>query len=208
MEDRKDFKEALRYLRKLGTSVAQDNLLRYGKTLLEAEPKETTRILVDLCCGTLEREEEANEVKAVNGKKPIEKGYMGYFIPGGPTASTTIDSEPNLPSSTTLAPLPLTRSTVANLRSASSSESATNNRKSGIYSQYQVPESIPSVNTLIEDLPSPRQFFAHYVDHPHEFITFLETIAKRRFGKDLESLGGKGAESFEGYEAPLEEIEG
>lgn len=188
IEDVDDVTESLSYLRTLGVRVAEDNLLRYGKTLLAAEPKETTKLLIDLCCGTLERIEE--EKLAENGKKGStsekDKGYMSYLayaIPstGGPPS--TAPSEATTPA-TDHAP-PISRSAVANLRTGASSDSAASNRKSGIYSSYQVPESLPP-STIAEDLPSPRQFFAHYVDHPHDFITFLETVAARRYGKTLD----------------------
>jgi vacuolar protein sorting-associated protein 11 len=35
-------------------------------------------------------------------------------------------------------------------------------------------------------LPSPRPFFAHFVDHLDRFVTFLETLARRRWGQALE----------------------
>ncbi|GAA6064060.1 hypothetical protein JCM10212_006796, partial [Sporobolomyces blumeae] len=66
---------------------------------------------------------------------------------------------------------------------------------------YDVPDSTrqppsePSTASLrvglaepAEPLPSPRQFFAHFVDHPREFISFLEAVGSRRYGKSLDSL--------------------
>lgn len=188
IEDRADFGEALAYLRRLGTQVAQDSLVRYGKALLAAEPKRTTALLVDLCCGTLgkgkEVESSGNEEQEKEEKPSGDgKGYMSYLAYG-------TSAEPSLPPPATapaLAPAastaPTPRTTNGNLQAL---ESASNNRKSGIYNQYQVPDSIPSPSPVEEDVPSPRQFFAHFVDHPHNFITFLETIADRRYGKKVD----------------------
>jgi len=38
--------------------------------------------------------------------------------------------------------------------------------------------------------PSPTLFFAHFVDHPECFTTFLETVAQRRWGQTLDGAGG------------------
>lgn len=38
--------------------------------------------------------------------------------------------------------------------------------------------------------PSPTLFFAHFVDHPGCFTTFLETVAQRRWGQTLDGVGG------------------
>lgn len=41
--------------------------------------------------------------------------------------------------------------------------------------------------------PSPTLFFAHFVDHPGCFTTFLETVAQRRWGQTLDGAGGSGS---------------
>jgi len=40
-------------------------------------------------------------------------------------------------------------------------------------------------------LPSPRLHFAHFVDHMDQFVVFLETIAKRRWGQTVEGETGE-----------------
>lgn len=206
IEDRADFVDSLRYLRKLGVEVAEDNLLRYGKNLLAAEPAGTTQLLVDLCCGTLEREDAAVEVATNgNGRKATgDKGYMSYLsyaIPGAPQQSAPSPSTSDIVVPA-ISSSPLPRSAVNNLRSGSVSDSPVNNRRSGISSQYSTTETLPPAS-IEEDLPSPRQFFAHFVDHPHEFINFLEAIASRRYGKQLDTISPNTA--FDGFEAPLVE---
>lgn len=54
-----------------------------------------------------------------------------------------------------------------------------------------------------EQLPSPRAFFVHFVDHPQSFVVFLEEVLRRRFGKTLASLTPPS--SLVGNEAPLPE---
>lgn len=186
IEDRADFGDALAYLRRLGTEVAKDSLVRYGKTLLAAEPKATTALLIDLCCGTLSKgkEPESSEEEESGASKKAaaeSKGYMSLLAYG--TSAEPIPA----PSPSSPAPPPLAAGPRSNASELRANESATNNRKSGISNQYHVPDAIASPSPIEEDLPSPRQFFAHYVDHPHEFITFLETIAERRYGKKVEA---------------------
>jgi vacuolar protein sorting-associated protein 11 len=188
IEDRADFGDALAYLRRLGTEVAKDSLVRYGKTLLAAEPKATTALLIDLCCGTLSKgkESESTEDKDDVAAKKAEtegKGYMSLLAYG----TSAEPSLPPPPPSTSPAPSPLAAGPRSNANDLRTNESAANNRKSGISNQYHVPDSSPPPAPIEEDVPSPRQFFAHYVDHPHDFITFLETIAERRYGKKVDA---------------------
>ncbi|ORY88576.1 hypothetical protein BCR35DRAFT_288786 [Leucosporidium creatinivorum] len=190
IEDRADFGDALAYLRRLGTEVAKDSLVRYGKTLLAAEPKATTALLIDLCCGTLSKgkEPESSEEEKENGVSKKAggegKGYMSLLAYG---TSAEPSLPPPAPSTSPAPPPPLAAGPRSNANELRANESAANNRKSGITNQYQVPDSIPSPAPPIEeDVPSPRQFFAHYVDHPHDFINFLETIAERRYGKKVD----------------------
>lgn len=163
--------------------------MRYGKTLLAAEPGRTTELLVDLCCGSLERE---LEVRREEGRKAgSEKGYMAYLGYSNSTAvggATTADNQGNQPSPTPSVKTP-SRTAVAQLRSSASAEVVASNRKSGIFPGYQVPDALPPATITEEILPSPRQFFAHYVDHPAEFIEFLEAVAERRYGKTLDTMG-------------------
>ncbi|KAJ3524875.1 hypothetical protein NM688_g8487 [Phlebia brevispora] len=49
IEDAGNYKDALTYLRKLGTEAAESNMARYGRALLENLPTETTDLLIDLC---------------------------------------------------------------------------------------------------------------------------------------------------------------
>lgn len=207
IEDRSDYQGSLKYLRKLGAHAAEDNLLRYGKKLLAAQPRDTTALLIDLCCGTLEREDddeaEAQKTASNRRKSQADKSYLSYLayaIPssGAPDASASLPDMPASPLPTGAVP----RTVVSNLRAGAASESAAANRRSGIYPQYQVPDSAPpSESDHSAQLPSPRQFFAIFVEHPDEFITFLETVASRRYGKSL----GAVPTTLDAQTAPLPE---
>jgi hypothetical protein len=189
IEDRHDYHDSLRYVRKLSVAVAEDSLLRYGKTLLGVAPEETTTLLIDLCCGDLKREEEV--VPAVardkNGSssKVDYRSYLAYAIPPTiiPGVATPAPIVP--PPHTNVAVTP----TVKTLRNQTSTTSLTPNRKSGIDQSSTDDSAVPSTNYQAEvELPNCRQFFASFVDHPHQFITFLETIGERRWKKKLSVL--------------------
>jgi hypothetical protein len=52
IEDTANFKDALKYLRRLGPEAAESNLARYGRAMLQSLPEETTQLLIDLCTTT------------------------------------------------------------------------------------------------------------------------------------------------------------
>lgn len=188
IEDRQDYADALRYVRRLSPKGAEESLLRYGKTLLSVEEVETTKLLIDLCCGTLDREEEGEVEKEVGGRAGDDKGirsYLGYVSPA--PAAPVASSSNSIDSSRQQKPLvPHTVSSLRNQNTISSSP----NRKSGI-DQLSSSHESPSTSLYqidVEIQPSCRQFFASFIDHPHQFIIFLETIALRRWGKKLDSI--------------------
>lgn len=173
IEDRADFADALAYLRKLKPDSARDSLLRYGNALLKAEPKATTMLLVDLCCGTLGRQAQnppPNGSQSEADKSAADsKGYMSYLAYG-------TSAEPAPPRS--------------NSSPAAAPTAAAGN---GTDPSADVPRTSSPTPVSDDDLPSPRIFFAHFVDHSDDFITFLETIGERRYGKKLDELAQQSA---------------
>ncbi|GAA5978916.1 hypothetical protein JCM5350_004175 [Sporobolomyces pararoseus] len=181
IEDTSDYLGALKYVGDLAKSdkleereEAEKSMKRWGGVLLKWEPRETTRVLVEICCGSTKADDTTASTNAANGsnggraggsfdskEKKKTNGGGGYEVPNS-SAST-------VPTGTTTSLSP---------RSAS-------------------PE--PS-----EPLPSPRQFFAHFVDHPREFISFLEQVGSRRYGKSLDSI--KVPQNLSGADDPLPEI--
>ncbi|BGP22003.1 vacuolar membrane protein [Rhodotorula toruloides] len=173
IEDTNDFVGALRYVRELargqvggkeGREEAEESMKRWGGVLLTNEPDLTTDVLVEICCG---EEQKDNGTMAKEGKS------------GERDASR--DSTK--------------RDRVSTLRT----EPGQRTTKSGTASPgYDVPDSASPVNLSISsdfvtaepesDLPSPRQFFAHFADHPRHFVSFLEKFVARRYGKSSDSL--------------------
>lgn len=179
IEDTSDYLGALKYVGDLAKSEkeeereeAEKSMKRWGGVVMKREPEETTRVLVEICCGTPPKAKEA-PVNGANGsldskdkpKRTTTGGGGGYEVPN---SSSTTSMQPVGTASSTLSP-----------RTAS-----------------------PEPTT--DPLPSPRQFFAHFVDHPRDFISFLEQIGSRRYGKSLDSI--KVPQNLSGVEDPLPEI--
>lgn len=138
--------------------------MRYGKSMLQREPKATTQLLIDLCSGNLGR----TPPPAIDGlpAKSETKGGAAYLSYLGYNRVTNVfggDSSDRPSSSTTVAP--------AENRDSLVSRSSTLEAASG-----------PTY-----DPPSPRLYFAHFIDHPQEFIEFLEAVAGIRWGQAVES---------------------
>jgi len=152
IEDVGDVGAALRYLRGLGAEVAEDNLVRYGQTLMGKDAEGTTELLIDLCCGT--------RVKADQAR------VEGYHVDEGVAGSRQ---------ATDRAPRQITSPTPPDSAPAHSP------------ARTASPELSPLERAQAS--PNPRQFFAHFVDHPVDFVHFLETVAARRFGKKLDARG-------------------
>lgn len=137
-------------------------MARYGRTLLQHEPEATTELLIDLCSGNLGRKKAVHEVdgktdgitsgSGVNGSGPAMLSYLGYnkvtgFLSGDTPSGATV-SEDEKPTG---------------------AHDGLDAAKVGEDEKEDVtPSYIPA---------SPRQYFAHFVDHRELFIHFLESVA-------------------------------
>ncbi|WVF68790.1 hypothetical protein IAT40_003562 [Kwoniella sp. CBS 6097] len=178
IEDAEEVGEALRYVRTLGPEACEDNMVRYGRTLLNAEPEATTALLIDLCSGDLGKKRVTTPIPdgkpngnatATSSGGPAMLSYLGYNrvtglftgdAPAGTSSTTQTDNDqqPNghrgdAPNGTTL-------------------------DASAIPAQEDGQTYIP---------PSPRQFFAHFVDHKELFIRFLESVASNLWNQSVSS---------------------
>ncbi|GAA5870558.1 hypothetical protein JCM16303_001519 [Sporobolomyces ruberrimus] len=181
IEDTSDYLGALVYVGDLARSEkseeraeAEKSMKRWGGVLLKWEPEETTKVLVDICCGA-----------------PVP---MPTVLNGDSTKSTTRTNGGN---------------------SFDSEKKRTNG------GGYDIPNSAPSITVSAsqgasvpsprvaspepsDPLPSPRQFFAHFVDHPRQFISFLERVGTSRYGKSINSIHVP--KNLTGAEDPLPEL--
>ncbi|KAH8094673.1 hypothetical protein BXZ70DRAFT_947050 [Cristinia sonorae] len=181
IEDAGNYKDALAYLRRLGTGAAESNLARYGRAMLESLPEETTQLLIDVCTSLAPLTIEPEDQHSAPSRQASTGGpsYLSYLalnrvpavvLPGSDTAAPAIASvQPSVsrqgsvanddPRSTNSTPPPITPSN-SNLASA----------------------RVQHVKR-----PSPRLYFAHFIDDKERFIRFLETVALKRWGQSLNS---------------------
>ncbi|KPV76750.1 uncharacterized protein RHOBADRAFT_48072 [Rhodotorula graminis WP1] len=199
IEDSGDCAGALRYVRELardeggsggeGASAARDeareSLARWGGVLLQREPELTTEVLVEVCCGVEKAPAPAREGEGKQGSKDsVSKDRVGALkhgraASGLPTRGGSAPAKAfDVPDS-------------ASVGGASSLDGAP-----GPFAPTAEPESTSS-----SSLPSPRSFFAHFVDRPRHFISFLEQVVARRYGKPVDSLVAPS--SLTGVDAPL-----
>ncbi|KAL1413091.1 Vacuolar protein sorting-associated protein 11 [Vanrija albida] len=158
IEDAEEYKDALKYLRSLGPEACEKNLQRYGRSLLQHEPEATTDLLVDLCSGNLGKKVTHAQVhgagnKAADGSGPAVLSYLGVnrLLGGGQSPATQGDAQ----------------SPAGDANGVSTPNG------------YQTPvaESPAEEDGVSYIPPSPRQFFAHFVDHHDLFVHYLEDVA-------------------------------
>ncbi|KAI7820795.1 hypothetical protein BC939DRAFT_217617 [Gamsiella multidivaricata] len=161
IDDVKQYNRALAYMRRLGPIEADKNLQKYGKVMLTHLPEQTTQLLVDLCSGTLVRNNTSTSTPGTTSpviNHPTNAPHAGFsmlpFAMGGtggassPPVSTSASASPNIAGHATFP---------AKSRGGHHHESA----------KYAP--------------PSPRTFMSLFVDLPSYLITFLEKVSANRW---------------------------
>ncbi|KAF6763702.1 vacuolar membrane protein [Ephemerocybe angulata] len=231
IEDAGNVRDALAYLRKLGPEAAESNLARYGRAMLQALPEETTQLFVDLCTNTgqdLSSQTEASaaddkekaDAKQVQAPAPSYLSYLalnrGAAVPTVTSSSTeTATAAPPSPSIKTIRAVegegraPRRGESMYEPAGASTPPPSGTMRSAKAGSlQLQQREAAPP--PLVKKL-SPRIYFPHFADHMEQFVVFLETVAKRRWGQSVEdkvpgSVGIMGHTEQNGEHEELESL--
>ncbi|EIW86132.1 hypothetical protein CONPUDRAFT_114267 [Coniophora puteana RWD-64-598 SS2] len=185
IEDAGNFGEALVYLRRLGAEAAESNLARYGRAMLNSLPEETTQLLIDLCTvsGPLVPAEEDEKTSGPTRQQTTGASYLAYLALKGPAAApaTTVGDDTAVP------PSPSAKTVQAKL-SDSPTQTAEPSRTSTPVPGGNAPApAAPAPPPPRAKRPSPCLYFAHFVDHTAYFITFLETVAHRRWGQSVDA---------------------
>lgn len=155
IEDLKKYAEALAYIYRLGPQEAYANLMKYGTVLLEHCGKDATQLFIDYFTGTFRPKKDAVIVQEATPASQ-ESGGFG-------TMAMATSAVQNLAA---LLPLPYMNS------SAVQSPSANGQKMTA--SQAQVVETTTADDFVEYEVPKPRAAFSAFVDHPGEFIVFLE----------------------------------
>ncbi|KAL8943914.1 MAG: hypothetical protein Q9211_000798 [Gyalolechia sp. 1 TL-2023] len=155
IEDSKNYKEALDYINRSEPAVTYPNLMRYARVLLEHCPRETTQLFIEYYTGKYQPRKDA----------PLP----ATPAPAGGAASAV----QNL---TSFIPLPYRQTTNVQTPVATDNQMiALPNGEAAVAAD---------ANAFQEyDVPKPRTAFSSFVDHPDQFIVFLEACLK---GADMD----------------------
>ena len=161
-------------------------MVLYGRILLHHEPDATTELLIDLCSGQLGKKplvptsDEANGTKEASGSSgPAMLSYLGVnrvtglFTNDGTSSSLPSTSE-QIPAQTNGEIIVPVSGLADGLKDAMIFESN---------------ESGPAYTP-----PSPRQFFAHFVDHHAHFVRFLEKVAAAMWRQSISPTPARGVQ--------------
>ena len=173
--------------------------------MLENLPRETTELLIDICTSNSLLSLDDPTTKTAEDPGLPSPGRQSGFTPSylsylalnrGPTTTETATTgtvtakakrEGSVfedPAESTLPP------TVTGLPSTG-----------GPVATVQTPKPREPVKR-----PSPKVYFAHFVDHVEPFVTFLETVALRRWGQSVDdNAGALSSGEKGGSDAPVDE---
>ena len=156
IEDSKEYDNALDYVWRLGPDMAYPNLMKYARVLLEHCPTNTTQVFIDYYTGVYRPKKDlpTSAPSAIQGGMASAIPSFSSFIPLAYRASPNVAS----PATTDNHQAPLNEADAAEAEAAQPG-----------------PEY---------DVPKPRTAFSAFVDHPEEFIVFLESCLKQDYVSD------------------------
>lgn len=152
IEDSKRYAEALAYIWRLEPESAYFNLMKYATVLLQHLPKDTTQLFIDYYTGNFRPKKDA----IVIPNAPTSAG-LGMGLGAASSAVQNLAA---------LLPLPY-------MNSNSVATTPSGEHKSAM-SQAQIVETTSDEPAPEYKIPKPRTAFSAFVDHPQEFIVFLE----------------------------------
>ncbi|KAG6333301.1 hypothetical protein ID866_5788 [Astraeus odoratus] len=193
------YMEAISYFREIGGTCAETGLSRYGRALLDHLPEETTQLLIDLCTmtGHLPDDSSTAQPTVTHTKAP---SYLSYLaLSRAPAVPPTLSGGDDATHAKLSGPAKEQDTVESGVEEDKGSRIGGHSRGAST-----PPRGLTHTNgeTQASRRPSPTIFFAHFVDHPVHFVRFLETVARRRWGQNLE---GTVAMEFTGAEE--EELE-
>ena len=157
--------------------------------MLENLPQETTELLIDICTS--------------NNLLAIDDGPEVAEDPGLPSAGRQQTFGPSYLSYLALNRGPSTNETATTATATTGTVTARGRREGTIIEDPVEPTPPPSTSVLTGTSgtgvatqapkprdpvkrPSPKVYFAHFVDHMGQFVIFLETVALRRWGQSID----------------------
>ncbi|ORY56078.1 vacuolar membrane protein [Pseudomassariella vexata] len=167
VEDSKNYNDALDFIWHLDPEAAYPALMKYARVLLEHCPKDATQIFIDYYTGKYRPKIHMVKIDEV----PSAAG--GRF---GELAVGTVSAMQNL---SNLLPLPYMNT------SAIASPATQGNVQTVSDSEVLVDPDSPGESPKYNP-PAPRTAFSSFIDHPDEFIVFLEACLKEESLNDTD----------------------
>ncbi|KAF4634433.1 hypothetical protein G7Y89_g3673 [Cudoniella acicularis] len=164
IEDSKKYSEALQYIWRLEPESMYPNLMKYARVLLEHCPKDATLLFVEYFTGRFRPRTDV----IVAEEEVQQPGYAA----GAVTAVQNLKD---------LLPLPYMNS------SAVASPPAHGNIPATV-GDNQVIENADQLSAPPYTTPQPRIAFSSFVDHPDEFIIFLEACLNEKDLKERDKI--------------------
>jgi hypothetical protein len=143
----------------------------YGRTLLHHVPEGTTDLLIELCSGTLGKKlpitANLEQAKANGPGGPAMLSYLGYNRVAGMFTGD--------------APAGASSGLASDARPAQTQPNG-DGKGARVAEPGEVNGLVDALASAVDDEPtyeppSPRQYFAHFVDHRDQFERFLESVA-------------------------------
>jgi len=153
VEDSKEYDAALDYIWRLEPDLAYPNLMKYARTFLEHCPKDATQIFVDYYTGNYRHKSD----------QQVQQAPQLVPNPGGSAIQGL----------TSFIPLPY--------RSVSSAiVPVTDGQKPMAMTAGEAADTAATELPPRYAVPNPRTAFSAFVDHPQEFIVFIESCLEKR----------------------------
>ncbi|KAI1006523.1 Vacuolar protein sorting-associated protein 11 [Podosphaera aphanis] len=153
IEDSKMYDAAIQYISRLDPEAAYVNLMKYARVLLEHCPQETTQLFIQFFTGHFSPMKD-------NVNSPILQQQQSSYAAGAVSAVQNLKD---------LFPLPYMNTSALAQNNAETTPS--NNLMSTGSPEISVSQYTP---------PPSRKAFSSFVDHPDEFISFLEACSREK----------------------------
>lgn len=144
--------------------------------MLDNLPEETTDLLIDICTSLAPLVIETEEQEAVPTRQAGGSSYLSYLALNRASVVSLPSPADTVP--TVKAPPPV-------------GQPPEPTRRDSVVNSSRISDSPPGTPTTATPAkarassvkrPSPRLYFAHFVDHTDHFVRFLETVARKRWG--------------------------
>ncbi|OBZ69121.1 Vacuolar protein sorting-associated protein 11 [Grifola frondosa] len=165
IEDAANYKDALTYLRRLGAEAAESNLARYGRAMLDNLPEETTQLLIDICTSLAPLSIETDDTETIAAparQSALGPSYLAYLALNRAPAPTVSQSSDTAPPSS------------ASMTTVKPGDAIARRESLHDVSRTSTPPPPPTpapakAHTHSVKRPSPRLYFAHFIDHMDYF---------------------------------------